>query len=33
MIELLTPEMQQEYFATTTIANWKAMIAAGPVNA
>lgn len=33
MIELLTPEMQQEYFATTTIANWKAMIAAGPINA
>ncbi|MGV3770752.1 MAG: hypothetical protein ACO1NM_12045 [Sphingobium phenoxybenzoativorans] len=33
MIELLTSEMQREYFATTTIANWKAMLAAEPVSA
>lgn len=30
MIELLTPEMQAEYRATTTIAGWKALLAAGP---
>lgn len=29
MIELLTPEMQAEYLSSATIANWKAMLAAG----
>jgi hypothetical protein len=29
MLELLTPDMQAEYRATTTIANWRAMLAAG----
>ncbi|MFT4251030.1 MAG: hypothetical protein QM608_00910 [Caulobacter sp.] len=30
MMELLTPEMQAEYRRTMTIANWRAMLAAGP---
>ena len=30
MMELLTPEMQDEYRSTMTIANWRAMLAAGP---
>jgi hypothetical protein len=29
MIEVLTPEMQQEYLDAITIPNWKAMLAAG----
>lgn len=29
MIEVLTPEMQQEYLEAITIDNWKAMLAAG----
>lgn len=33
MMELLTPEMQAEYLATTTIAGWRAMLAAGPASA
>jgi hypothetical protein len=28
MVEVLTPEMQQEYLDTITISNWKAMLAA-----
>ncbi|MDF0486598.1 hypothetical protein PX554_00520 [Sphingomonas sp. H39-1-10] len=30
MIEVLAPEMQREYLATMTIAQWEAMLAAGP---
>ena len=30
MMELLTPEMQDEYRASMTIENWQAMLAAGP---
>ena len=30
MIEVLTPEMQEEYLDAITIPNWKAMLAAGP---
>ncbi len=34
MVEILTAEMQREYLATATIANWKAMLAQGaPVTA
>ncbi len=30
MLEILTPEMQAEYRATVTVANWQRMLAAGP---
>lgn len=30
MMELLTPEMQDEYRSSMTIAKWRAMLAAGP---
>ena len=30
MMELLTPDMQDEYRSTMTIDNWRAMLAAGP---
>jgi hypothetical protein len=29
MVEILTPEMQREYLASASIANFKAMLAAG----
>jgi hypothetical protein len=33
MFEILTPSMQAEYCATTTIDNWRRMLAEGPVAA
>jgi hypothetical protein len=30
MMELLTPDMQDEYRSSMTIGNWRAMLAAGP---
>lgn len=32
MMEVLTPEMQEEYVTSTTPANWRAMLAAGAPN-
>jgi hypothetical protein len=33
LVEVLTPEMQAEYRAAITIANWKAVLAAGALAA